>query len=160
VTTVEEYVGLRIRDRREELGLSAVEFGCRLGKLLEKPWPRQAVSAAELGKRSLGAAEMVAVAHVLRATVSELFTPPAKVTVITMPSGAVFPASMVFAAYSATPREDWSLSAIQETIDGLKASTARSRELADDLDELIVQRVADGGVVRAPYATGMEPDES
>ena len=155
--TVEEYIGLRIRERREELGMGAVEFGSRLGELLGKPWPRQAVSAAELGKRSLAAAEMVAISHVLRTTVSQLFTPPAEVGEITMPSGATFPAHMVFAG-AGTPREDWNLAEIWEAIGHLKTSTAQSRDLAQDIEALITQRIAGGGAARLPlYDSGLSP---
>ena len=148
---------MRIRERRKELGMGAVEFGSRLGELLDKPWPRQAVSAAETGKRTLGAAEMVAISHVLRTTVSQLFTPPAKVAEITMPSGVTFPAHMVFAALEATPREDWNLAAIQEILDLLRARTAESHDLVKDLDALIMQRIAGGGA-RMPLAdSGLSP---
>jgi hypothetical protein len=156
--TVEEYIGLRIRERREELKMGALEFGSKLGELLGKPWPRQAVSAAELGKRSLGAAEMVAVSHVLRTTVSQLFTPPAEVTEITMPSGVVIPSHMVFAALESAPREDWNLAAIQKILDLLRTGTAASHGLVKDLDALITQRVVLGGAVRSPhYASGLSP---
>jgi len=149
---------MRIRERRKELDMGAVEFGSRLGEFLEKPWPRQAVSAAETGKRTLGAAEMVAISHVLRTTVSQLFTPPAKVAEITMPSGVTFPAYMVFAALEATPREDWNLAAIQEILDLLRARTAESHDLVKDLDALIAQRIAGGGGARMPLAdSGLSP---
>ena len=88
---VEEYVGQRIRDRREELGMSQAEFGRMVGSLLAKPWPRQAVSAAELGKRSLGVAEMVAIANVLETRPARLLTPPVDVTEFEMPSGVKLP---------------------------------------------------------------------
>lgn len=93
--TVEEYVGLRIRERREELGMSSAEFGSRLGELLGKPWPRQAVSAAELGKRSLGVTEMMAIASVLDTSPSRLLTPPYGVSEVTMPSGTTLPARII-----------------------------------------------------------------
>ena len=111
--TVEEYVGQRIRERREELDLSAVEFGSRLGHLLGKPWPRQAVSAAELGKRSLGAAELVAIAQVLRTSTTYLLTPPAGVGEITMPSGAAVSRDLLFALVTTGPRDDPNLAAAE-----------------------------------------------
>ena len=156
---IEELIGQRIRERREELEMSQAELGRLLGRLLDKEWSRQTVSAAEQGKRAFTSAEMVAISHVLRTTVSQLFTPPAKVTEITMPSGAVFPAHMVFAG-EGTPREDWNLAAIWETIDHLKASTTQSRDLAQDIEALITQRVAGGGVVRMPYAEGYGPEDT
>ena len=113
--TVEEYVGQRIRERRAELELSAVEFGSRLGHLLGEPWPRQAVSAAELGKRSLGVAELVAIAQVLRTSPTYLLTPPAGVGEIIMPSGAAVSRDLLFALVTTGPRDDLNLGAAERT---------------------------------------------
>jgi transcriptional regulator with XRE-family HTH domain len=89
---VEEYVGQRIRDRREELGMSQAEFGRSVGDVLGKPWPRQAVSAAELGKRSLGVTEIVVIANVLQTRPGRLLMPPVGVAELEMPGGAKLPA--------------------------------------------------------------------
>lgn len=160
--TVEEYVGLRIRERREELGMGAVEFGSQLGEFLGKPWPRQAVSAAELGKRSLGVTEIVAIAHVLHTSPAHLFIPPAETSEIGMPGGVTFPRDMLFAELIARPREDWNYPAVVETLRLLLERAERSqddaagiRKLVQDLDMLITQRVAGGGVVSMPPAQGM-----
>jgi transcriptional regulator with XRE-family HTH domain len=155
---VEQYVGQRIRNRREELDMTQEVFGRELGHWLGKPWSRSTVSVAENGGRAFPAAQLVAISHVLRTTVSHLFTPPAGIGEITMPSGAIFPAHMVFAALEATPREDWNLAAIQEILDLLRARTAESHDLVKDLDALITQRVADGGAVSFPhYDSGLSP---
>lgn len=154
---IEEGIGQRIRERRDQLEMSQAELGRLLGPLLDKEWSRQTVSAAEQGKRAFTSAEMVAISHVLRTTVSQLFTPPAKAGEITMPSGAVFPAHIVFAGEGA-PRDDWNTAAIWETIEHLKASTGQSRDLAEDLDRLIAQRIVDGGGPRFPhYESGLSP---
>ena len=149
--TIEEYVGLRIRGRREELGMSAVEFGSALGDLLGKPWPRQAVSAAELGKRSLGAAELVAIAQVLRTSPTYLLTPPAGAGEITMPSGATVNRDLLFALVTTAPRDDLNLAAAEYTVSLLLERAVRSQEdaagiasLARDLNALIGHRVALG----------------
>ena len=73
---VEEVVGWQVRERREALGLTQEQFGRQLALYLPRPWSRQAVSAAEKGERSFGAAELVALAAVLHATVGDLLRPP------------------------------------------------------------------------------------
>jgi 8-oxo-dGTP pyrophosphatase MutT (NUDIX family)/transcriptional regulator with XRE-family HTH domain len=157
--TVEEYVGLRIRKRREELEMSAVEFGSDLGNLLGKPWPRQAVSAAELGKRSLGAAELVAIAQVLRTSPTYLLTPPAGVGEITMPSGATVNRDLLFALVATAPRDDLNLTAVEATVGLLIERAVKNQKdaagiesLARDLSALIGHRVALG-------ETSLEPSD-
>jgi 8-oxo-dGTP pyrophosphatase MutT (NUDIX family)/transcriptional regulator with XRE-family HTH domain len=153
---VEQYVGQRIRERRDELGMTQEEYGRQIGHWLGKPWSRSTVSVAESGKRAFTAAELVAIAHVLDTSPAHLLTPPAGIGEIDMPSGASVQREMLFAQVTATPRENWNLAAIQETLTLLRGSTARSQELAQDLDVLITQRVAAGGVVSLPLAPGMD----
>lgn len=86
---VEELVGQRIREHRERLGITQEELGRRLEPLLGKPWPRQAVWAAEQGKRSFAVAELVALADVLQTRPARLITPPLSVDDIELPSGSV-----------------------------------------------------------------------
>lgn len=73
---VEELVGRRVREIREDLGMSQGQLGEEIGKLLSKPWSRQTVSMAELGRRAFTAAELIALAHVLGVHVGQMFTPP------------------------------------------------------------------------------------
>ncbi len=153
---VEQYVGQRIRDRRDELGLTQDEFGRRLGRWLGKPWSRSTVSVAENGKRAFTAAELVAIAHVLDTGPAYLLAPPAGIGEIRMPSGATFPKDKLFAEVVATQREDWNLAAIEETLGLLDEALTRGKELRQDLDNLITQRVAAGGVVSLPLAPGMD----
>lgn len=58
----------RLRGRQ-----SQAEFGQRLGQLLGKTWSAQVVSAAESGKRSFIAAEMVALCTVFGCTIKDLY---------------------------------------------------------------------------------------
>jgi 8-oxo-dGTP diphosphatase len=110
------------------------------------------------------------------ASASRLFMPPAGVAEISMPSGATLPTRDL--PISRFP-EDLNLAAINETIDALAKSAARSLEdaarsredatrqeenaaraqkLVEGLDRLITQRVAGGGVVRLPLAdSGLSP---
>jgi transcriptional regulator with XRE-family HTH domain len=175
---VEQYVGQRVRDRRDELGMTQEEFGRQLGHWLGKPWSRSTVSVAENGRRAFTAAEIVAIALVLDTSPSRLFMPPAEPGEIRMPSGANLPARPL--PLIRLP-EDLNFAAIEETLRLLKESAARSQEAADrsqeeaarrqeeaartgklvhELDVLFVERLAAGGVVSMPYAEGYGPEDS
>lgn len=70
---IEEVIGrnvLRIRERRS---LSQADLGAAVGQHLGKPWSRQAVSAAEKGRRSFTAADLMALARVLNVSMPEFF---------------------------------------------------------------------------------------
>ena len=149
---VEEYVGQRMRARRDELDMTQDEFGSQLGRWLGKPWSRSTVSVAENGKRAFTAAELVAIAHVLKTVPAYLLTPPPGIGEIKMPSGATFPKDNLFAEVTATQREDWNLAAIEETLRLLEGVLTRGKELRQDLDNLIIRRIAAGGVVSLPLA--------
>ena len=154
---VEQYVGQRIRHRRDdELHMTQDEFGRRLGHWLGRPWSRSTVSVAESGRRAFTAAELVAIAHVLDTNPAYLLTPPAGIGEVSMPSGATFPKDKLFAEVTGTQREDWNLAAIEETLRLLEEVLTRGKELREDLDNLITQRVAGGGVVSLPMAPGTD----
>lgn len=68
--------------------MSQAEFGQRLAHWLGRPWTRQAVSAAEQGKRAFTAAELFAIAHVLDTRPARLLAPPINVGKLEFPSGA------------------------------------------------------------------------
>lgn len=70
--SVESDIGSRIATRREAAGLTQTALGEAIGSQLDKPWPRQAVSAAEKGRRSFTAAELLALAASLHCGVSDL----------------------------------------------------------------------------------------
>jgi transcriptional regulator with XRE-family HTH domain len=81
---IEDVIGYWITKGREETGMTQGQIGEELGRYLEKPWPRQAVSAAEKGRRSFTAAELVAFSAVLGCNVETLLQPPEGVTGITL----------------------------------------------------------------------------
>lgn len=66
-------MGRRIKVRRESAGLTQTVLGEAIGKALGQSWPRQAVSAAEKGRRAFTAAEVVAIADALGCGISDLF---------------------------------------------------------------------------------------
>jgi transcriptional regulator with XRE-family HTH domain len=95
---LEQVIGRRMRERREAMALTQEQAGQRIGELLGRPWPRQAVSAAEKGDRAFTAAELVAIAFALQTTVSWLLTPFAGDSGISMPGGAVIGQTELVAA--------------------------------------------------------------
>jgi 8-oxo-dGTP pyrophosphatase MutT (NUDIX family)/transcriptional regulator with XRE-family HTH domain len=156
---VEEVVGWQVRERREALGLTQEQLGKQLEPFLGRAWSRQAVSAAEKGERSFGAAELVTLASVLRMTVGDLLRPPVQETVVDLGGPDMVPKEMLLAAVAARMSENPNFTAIQETLTLLADSAARSQEdiartlqLAQNLDMLITQRVT---VVSPP--TGEDP---
>lgn len=72
---LEEVVGANIADLREARRLSQAELGELLGRYLDKPWARQAVSAAEKGRRAFAVSELVAMALALGVTLFDLLAP-------------------------------------------------------------------------------------
>lgn len=74
---LEDAIGWNVARLREAAGLSQAQLGEALGAYLGKPWSRQAVSAAEKGRRAFTAAELVSLALVLKASLDHLLLPGA-----------------------------------------------------------------------------------
>ncbi|MCQ4043840.1 helix-turn-helix transcriptional regulator [Streptantibioticus rubrisoli] len=72
---LEEIVGANVAEARERRKLSQAELGELLGQHLDKPWARQAVSAAEKGRRAFAVSELVALALALDVTLFDLLAP-------------------------------------------------------------------------------------
>ncbi|MCG6497646.1 helix-turn-helix transcriptional regulator [Kitasatospora sp. A2-31] len=72
---LEESIGANIARLREMSGLSQAQLGDALGRYLEKPWSRQAVSAAEKGRRAFTAVELVSLSLALSSSVPDLLLP-------------------------------------------------------------------------------------
>ena len=130
---IEEIVGQRIRERREQLALSQAMLGKLIGEHLGRDWPRQAVSAAEKGDRQFGIAEMVAFAHVLGVSIAHLITPPADVAAVQLAPGVSCERDVV----------------IQAVIPLMAADKPLDRELVDAYSQLLLHsrqlsRAADG----------------
>jgi len=82
---IEEVIGQWIAEGRDQTGMSQAELGEQLEKLLGKSWPRQAVSAAEKGRRAFTAAELVAFAIALGCNVEDLLQP--RTSTVTLANG-------------------------------------------------------------------------
>lgn len=74
---LEEAIGRNVARLREVSGLSQAQLGDALAGYLGKPWSRQAVSAAEKGRRAFTAAELVSLALVLKTSLDLLMLPGA-----------------------------------------------------------------------------------
>ena len=146
---VEVVVGWQVRERRGALGLTQEQLGRELALYLPHPWSRQAVSAAEKGDRSFGAAELVALAAVLHTTVGDLLRPPLQESQVELGGAAAVPKEMLFDVIASKLPEDLDFASIQRTLTLLAESAARSQgdvartlELAQEVDRLITQRVS------------------
>lgn len=83
----EEMVGRRVAEIRERLGMTQQQLGEDLEPLLGKSWPRQTVSSAEKGKRAFTAAELIALAIVLKTQANRLLIAPIEMEELEMPGG-------------------------------------------------------------------------
>jgi 8-oxo-dGTP diphosphatase len=159
---VEQYVGQRIRVRRDELDMTQEEFGREVGRWLGKAWSRSTVSVAENGKRAFTAAELVAIAHVLQTSPTYLLAPPAGISEITMPSGATVNRDLLFSLAVTTPDGDVNLAAAEQALSALTERAVRSQEdaaeivsLARDLHLLITRQV----IIVGPEHKVVTPEE-
>jgi len=107
----------------------------------------------------------VAAALVLETTVGDLLRPPVGETAVSLGGKDLMSSEMLFAVSAARPREDMNFAAIQETLSRLEDSLTRGRDngmqslrLARDLDNYLMARLRDGGLVTLPTAgPGVEP---
>lgn len=79
-------VASRIRHHRQQLAISQQELGAKVGDYLDGQWSRQAVSAAEKGRRAFAITEVVAFAAALDTSVRELLMPVPRTHQIELPS--------------------------------------------------------------------------
>ncbi len=93
--TVEEMVGQKVREKREQVGITQEELGKDLGEFLGQVWSRQSVSVAENGGRDWRAVDLIAVAQVLRTTVGWLTLPSWLSDEIEFPSKTVSAEAMM-----------------------------------------------------------------
>lgn len=69
---IEEAIGFNMARLREDAGLTQEQLGKALEPYLGKSWTRQAVSAAEKGRRSFTAAELIALGLALNTSLQFL----------------------------------------------------------------------------------------
>lgn len=136
--TIEEVIGTRIQQRREQLGLSQAKLGEMLTDTLGKPWSRQAVSLAEKGGRAFVAAELVALAEALDISIAQLFVPSTGFGGrVLLPSGHLMPVTvlMQLAGAAVSSPEAQSLRN-EEAAARIMAMAADMGELSDQVSVL------------------------
>lgn len=163
---VEEFVGQRVRDRRNELGITQHDFGQKLAPYLGKAWSRSTVSVAENGGRAFAAAELIAISHVLSTTPGRLLTPPAGVESVEMPGGEEIPASGLAAVL--VPRAPGgkpfdvtqdSLVALMDDLRTIGNGTRRAGEHLHRLNEELWQTAEALGLAEAPAERAEVPPD-
>lgn len=122
---IEDVIARWITEGREVTGMTQVQLGQRLGEILGKPWPKQAVSAAEKGRRSFTAAELVAFAVALSCNVETLLQPPMDVDEVTLSDGPPIKSGYLRAATT-------DLADLSSSIDDLRAALVDTRRKAAD----------------------------
>ncbi|MFC6707546.1 helix-turn-helix domain-containing protein [Flexivirga alba] len=75
MSDIEKVIGANIRENRERKEITQSDLGDLVAEHLGRPWPRQAISAAEKGGRSFTAAEVLAFAAALDTKPGALFEP-------------------------------------------------------------------------------------
>ena len=121
---IEDVIGYRIAESREQAGLTLAALGQALGELLGRPWPRQTVSTAEKGRRSFTSAELVALAIALEVPVGRLLTPPIEAESVSLADTSVSRRTVV-AFTSASP--EVTAENIEQQVRGLKTMLAAAR---------------------------------
>jgi transcriptional regulator with XRE-family HTH domain len=151
---IEAVIGEQVTRAREDVGLSQAELGSELGRLLGKPWPRQAVSQAEKGRRSFNAAELVAFAAALGRSVESLLVPPNGVLTVTLAEGE--PIDSRHLRGSEEVSSDEGLRKLIQTIGELRREFPTLVELVDRLDDHM--HTATMELWAAARARGVEAD--
>jgi transcriptional regulator with XRE-family HTH domain len=123
---IEEAIGRNIEAMRVSAGLSQAELGRELGRYLGGEWSRQAVSAAEKGRRSFTAQELVALAFQLRTTVPQLMQPTEHVQM----GGGTFRVEAVTAALVPDSDEAALRLAVLRTLTSIERSTNKAEDIA------------------------------
>ncbi|KDN75245.1 hypothetical protein DF19_25160 [Streptomyces olindensis] len=70
---IEEVIGANLQWIREDQEMTQSQLGEAVAEHLGKPWSRQAVSAAEKGRRAFSAADLLALALVLDVSIPSFF---------------------------------------------------------------------------------------
>jgi len=79
---VSEIVGYRLREARQEIGLTQAELAEHLEAFVGRRWFPQTVSSAEQGGRDFTAEELYGIAFALQRPVESFFRPPPDVETV------------------------------------------------------------------------------
>ena len=146
---VEDIIGQRIKDRREAMELSQDALGKLIGDQLGREWTRQAVSAAEKGKRSFIAAELLAIAYVLGMNVGRLLSPPEEAEAVELADGIALPRVALIGADSAVTFDNM-MQAIVRLGEQQKTITEAVAKAGEDVARLRELLWAESFLLRSP----------
>jgi 8-oxo-dGTP diphosphatase len=154
---IEEIVGQRMLERRTALKLTQETLAERITGYLNREWTRQAVSAAEKGKRSFTAAEMVAIAHTTGTTVAWLMSPPEGIEGVELGDGAYLPVHMLISALIPHITGGQSLTGVLDAMYQLQLRADDLKQATGSIDADISALARQVAAVAAPYIA-LEPD--
>lgn len=136
---IEEIIGSRIATAREQNGITQGELGKRVGEWLGQDWSRQAVWAAEKGKRSFTAVELITLASALNVAPDYLLTPPVKVREIHMPSGVIVSREDFNTRTLPSSESGEIFQDMEETLSSVLAGVEALESVKEDIGTLAVQ---------------------
>jgi transcriptional regulator with XRE-family HTH domain len=126
---IEEIIGRRVLERRTALNLTQEALAGRITGYLNREWTRQAVSAAEKGKRSFTAAELVAIAVASGTTVTWLMSPPEGTGDVGLGDGARVPAGVLASALAPQVPGAQSLDGVHDAVYRLRLHAENLRRI-------------------------------
>lgn len=133
VLRYEEAIGARVAAAREAAGITQGELGKRVAEWLGGELSRQAVWAAERGKRSFTAVELVTLARALNVAPDWLMTPPLEVTDVEMPTDKKISANGLFEATLPTEEKAEVHHDMLQTLSDLARQNEEQHNLIADL---------------------------
>jgi transcriptional regulator with XRE-family HTH domain len=150
---IEEVIGKHIADARDQQGMSQQQLAEKIGEVLGRPWSRQAVWAAEKGRRAFTAAELVAFAVVLGVPVAHLLSPPLTNGDVQLQDGAAIDKTELRAAidsFRSAIEPDalgpTALLKVRDVANELRKRVGRDMATADDLERFYDRAIrAQGG---------------
>ena len=129
--------------------LSQDALGKLIGDQLGREWTRQAVSAAEKGKRSFIAAELLAIAYVLGMNVGRLLSPPEEAEAVELADGIALPRVALIGADSAVTFDNM-MQAIVRLGEQQKTITEAVAKAGEDVARLRELLWAESFLLRSP----------
>lgn len=159
IPTIPKVVGQRMKEARLERGLTQAELGERLRPYLGRGWSKQAVSAAEDGRREFTAAELIAIAACLEKTLGSFFMiAPGPQGFVQFPGGYKVPAgelhSIVYGWGRPEPLPQEMRAMLRQYAERLSRQMSEASEAAD-----IMLHLAEGIEPKAALHSPTEGDK-
>lgn len=152
---LERIIGNNVTRYRELRGMNQAELGLALEASLGTPWQRQSVWAAENGKRSFAAADLVGLALALGVTIGDLLATSKAVTV---GKATMDPATVV--ALTSGGMDSSALYRIFLAAAEVKNSMRNQQILYEDLVRVLRQAVTENAELRAAIERDLSKAEA